>query len=209
MRARPIVCLISAMLWGGGAAGQEAVPAPLVPNVWPVPHPPAAVTPILTVDQERLFSDSAFGKAAQQALENESRALAAENRRIETELVGEERALTDLRNTLPVDDFRKRAQAFDEKVVRIRQEQDAKSRELGRRTEEDRKRLLQTAVPILAQLVAERGAGAVLDVRAVLIASSQIDITDDAITRLDKVLGEDNDAAGVPPAAVDGTPATP
>lgn len=209
MRARPIVCLISAMLWGGGAAGQEAVPAPLVPNVWPVPHPPAAVTPILTVDQERLFSDSAFGKAAQQALENESRALAAENRRIETELVGEERALTDLRNTLPVDDFRKRAQAFDEKVVRIRQEQDAKSRELGRRTEEDRKRLLQTAVPILAQLVAERGAVAVLDVRAVLIASSQIDITDDAITRLDKVLGEDNDAAGVPPAAVDGTPATP
>jgi len=209
MRARPIVCLISAMLWGGGAAGQEAVPAPLVPNVWPVPHPPAAVTPILTVDQERLFSDSAFGKAGQQALENESRALAAENRRIETELVGEERALTDLRNTLPVDDFRKRAQAFDEKVVRIRQEQDAKSRELGRRTEEDRKRLLQTAVPILAQLVAERGAVAVLDVRAVLIASSQIDITDDAITRLDKVLGEDNDAAGVPPAAVDGTPATP
>lgn len=209
MRARPIVCLISAMLWGGGAAGQEAVPAPLVPNVWPVPHPPAAVTPILTVDQERLFSDSAFGKAAQQALENESRALAAENRRIETELVGEERALTDLRNTLPVDDFRKRAQAFDEKVVRIRQEQDAKSRELGRRTEEDRKRLLQTAVPILAQLVAERGAVAVLDVRAVLIASSQIDITDDAITRLDKVLGEDNDAAGVPPAAVEGTPATP
>ncbi|KFI27716.1 hypothetical protein CDV50_08495 [Haematobacter massiliensis] len=209
MRARPIVCLISAMLWGGGAAGQEAVPAPLVPNVWPVPHPPAAVTPILTVDQERLFSDSAFGKAGQQALENESRALAAENRRIETELVGEERALTDLRNTLPVDDFRKRAQAFDEKVVRIRQEQDAKSRELGRRTEEDRKRLLQTAVPILAQLVAERGAVAVLDVRAVLIASSQIDITDDAITRLDKVLGEDNDAAGAPPAAVDGTPATP
>lgn len=197
------------MLWGGGAAGQEAVPAPLVPNVWPVPHPPAAVTPILTVDQERLFSDSAFGKAGQQALENESRALAAENRRIETELVGEERALTDLRNTLPVDDFRKRAQAFDEKVVRIRQEQDAKSRELGRRTEEDRKRLLQTAVPILAQLVAERGAVAVLDVRAVLIASSQIDITDDAITRLDKVLGEDNDAAGAPPAAVDGTPATP
>ncbi|OWJ78861.1 OmpH family outer membrane protein [Haematobacter genomosp. 1] len=209
MRARPIACLISAALWGGGAAGQEAVPAPPVPNVWPVPHPAAAVTPLLTVDQERLFAESAFGKAAQRALEDESRALAAENRRIETELVEEERALTDLRKTLPADDFRKRAQAFDEKVVRIRQEQDAKSRDLGRRTDEDRKRLLQAAVPILAQLVAERGAVAVLDVRAVLIASSQIDITDDAITRLDTVLGEDSGAEERPIPPVEGAPGTP
>lgn len=201
MRARLIACLISAALCGGNAVAQDLAPALPTPNVWPVPHPAAAVTPLLTVDQERLFAESAFGKSAQKALEDESRALATENRRIENELVDEERSLTELRRTLPADDFRKRAQAFDQKVVRIRQEQDAKSRDLGRRTDEDRKRLAKAVGPILLQLVGERGAVAVLDIRAVLVASSQIDITDEAIARLDAILGNDSDADGSSPAA--------
>lgn len=209
---RSAAVLVLALIVGSPAIAQEPRAGIVQPNVWPSPRPqaaPAQATPLLTVDQERLFSDSAFGRRAMEDLEESSRALATENRRIESELVVEERGLTDLRNALSAEAFRERARDFDQRVVRIRQEQDGKARELARRSEEERKRLLQAALPILAALVAERGAMAVLDIRAVLIASNQIDITDDAIARLDATLGTGGEPADTAPEAPKSAPPRP
>ena len=122
---------------------------------------------VVTIDPERLFADTAYGQRVQQVIEDRSTALAAENRRIEAELVAEERALTDQRPTLPVEEFRALADAFDEKVQRLRAEQDAKTREVQGLQDREQQRFLNRVAPILSELVQERGALVVMDRRAV------------------------------------------
>lgn len=154
---------------------------------------------LIIVDQEAMFLQSAFGKRIRAELEEASRALSAENRQIEAELTAEERGLTDRRSTIPIEEFRREAAAFDAKVVRIRTEREAKGRDLNRRADQERKRFLEAALPVLEQLVQERGALAVLDSRTVLLSSQSVNVTDEVIARLDATLGDGRDAAGALP----------
>jgi Skp family chaperone for outer membrane proteins len=145
--------------------------------------------PILTLDQDRLFLESAFGRAALERERAASEALEAENTRIEAELIVEEQDLTDRRATLPAEEFATLAAAFDEKVERIRTEQDAKARDLVRAREEDRQSFLRAAVPVLGQLMNEKGAVAIIDKQILILSLSAVDVTDEAIAEVNAVLG--------------------
>ncbi|MCU0902565.1 MAG: OmpH family outer membrane protein [Tabrizicola sp.] len=159
-----------------------------------------APAPLLTLDQDRLFLDSNFGKAAIARERAATDALEQENRRIEAELVAEEQALTDLRTTLTPEEFTARADAFDAKVERIRGEQDAKSQTLALAREKDRKDFLQVAVPILGDLLGDKGAVAILDKNLVILSLSAIDVTDEAIARVNAALDKPS-APETPPAS--------
>ncbi len=147
-------------------------------------------TPILTINQERLFKDSLFGERIMREREEASRALAAENRKIEAQLTAEEKDLTRQRKTLPPEEFRKLADAFDEKVQGIRQAQDSKARALARQIENERQVFFGKVLPILNEIVRERGAVAILDRRAILVASDSIDVTDEALQLIDSRIGD-------------------
>ena len=144
---------------------------------------------ILTVAPDALYAQSDFGQRIVREIEAESVEIAAENRRIEAELTAEERELTELRDSLAPTDFRARAEAFDEKVQRLRREQDEKARAVGQRNDEARRALLTAAQPILLQLMIESGAVAVLDRRGVLLSVESVDITDEAIQRVNAEFG--------------------
>ena len=158
-------------------------------------------TPILTIDQNRLFLESEFGKAVIQRETAAAAALAAENQKIEAGLVAEEQDLTDRRATLPAAEFAALAAAFDQKVVRIRSEQDAKARELTRSRDGDRQAFLRAAGPVLGDLLVERKAVAIFDSSALILSLSVIDVTDDAIARVDEALRAGVPEEGVDPAA--------
>jgi Skp family chaperone for outer membrane proteins len=145
---------------------------------------------ILTVAPEALYAQSDFGQRIAREIEEESLEIAAENRRIEAELTDEERELTELRDTLDPTEFRARAEAFDEKVQRLRREQDEKARAVGQRNDEARRALLTAAQPVLLQLMEESGAVAVLDRRVVLLSVDSVDITEQAIGRVNAEFGE-------------------
>ena len=167
----------------------------------PVVAQEAATTPsvgvvqslILTIEPDRLFSDSAFGQRIVRDIETEGNQIASDNRRIEAELTQEERELTELRDTLTTEEFRERASAFDEKVQELRRTQDEKARALGQRSDEARRALLAAAQPVLLDLMADSGAVAIHDRRAVLLSVSAVDITDRAITRVDATIGDGTD----------------
>lgn len=190
---------------GGGAAIAAGLAVLLAGGAAPAQEPLPPGVPILVVDQDDMFLKSAFGRRIRAELEEASRALSAENRQLEGELTAEERALTDRRATIPPDQFRQEATEFDARVVRIRNEREAKSRELNRRVEQERKRFLDAALPVLEQLVTETGAVAVLDSRMVLLSSQSINVTDRAIARLDAVLGDGSATPGeaAPPVTPD------
>ncbi len=142
-------------------------------------------SPILTIEPERLLTDSQRGKEMLAGFEKETEALAAENRRIEAELVSEEKALTELRASLAPDVFSKRADAFDTKVQDIRQRQDAKSRDLIARRDAARQNFISDSLPILAEIVGQRRGLVLMDRATVFLSADTVDITDEAIRRID------------------------
>ncbi len=152
-------------------------------------------SPILTLDQERLFEDSAFGQRVRDEVEEAARALAAENRRLEEELSDEELALTERRAELAPEEFRELADAFDARVAEIRATQESKNRALSEFQEAETQRFFSLIAPILTAMVRERGAVALLDRRAIFIAADRIDVTDAAIARADAEIGTGADTA--------------
>jgi Skp family chaperone for outer membrane proteins len=147
-------------------------------------------SPVLVIDSDVLYRESAFGKRILSEIEQERSALASENRQIEADLTAEERNLTDLRAELDPTAFRDLADAFDDKVRAIRREQDGKARALGNRLEENRGAFLTAAAPVLEAMMREAGAAVVLEQRSVFLSLNAIDITDDAIARIDAELGD-------------------
>ncbi|NND17788.1 MAG: OmpH family outer membrane protein [Silicimonas sp.] len=141
-------------------------------------------SPILVIDQDRLFSETQLGTEALRALEARERTLATENQTIETELIERERELTELRPTMTPDEFRGLADEFDTRVETIREEQDEKARELTRAREDARQDFFQNVAGIISEIVREKGAVAVIDRRAVFLSANSIDITDEAIRRV-------------------------
>jgi len=156
---------------------------------------------VATVDQDRLFSQSKLGQALLGEIDQRGDALVAENVEIEAELTAEERALTEARAETDGAEFRERARAFDEKVRRLRAEQDAKARALSRLQEEARATFVRRVSPILSSLLSEIGADVLLDRRSVLAAAAGVDITDRAIARIDAEAIEEAPPEGETPAA--------
>ncbi|MGY6632314.1 MAG: OmpH family outer membrane protein [Alkalilacustris sp.] len=143
---------------------------------------------VVTLDQERLFSDSAYGQAVAAAVERSARALTEENRALEQTLAEEELALTEARSRYSPAEFRDMADAFDARVQSIRARQEARGRAIGAFRDAERQRFFEAALPVLTEVVRSVGAVAVLDNRAIVLALDEVDITDRVLSRLDTEL---------------------
>ena len=162
---------------------------------------PALAQSVLIVDQARLFAESDFGMRVTRELEERSRDLTAENEKIAAALRAEEEKLTEERETLEPAEFRKLADAFDEKAQRIRAERAARLEALNATQEAEIARFLGLAVPILEQILREKNASVLLDRRAVLLSADFVDITTDAVARINARIGDGTDIEGAGAAA--------
>jgi len=163
------LCLAVMVLFGHPVSGQDLG---------------VAISPILTIDSDRVYNASRAGQRIGAELESGLQGLANENRRIEAELEAEEKSLTEKRATLPVAEFRALADTFDQKVQRIRDEQDAKQRALQTLRENDQRAFVDAITPILSAIGNERGALLILERRDVVLSADSIDITDEVIGRI-------------------------
>jgi Skp family chaperone for outer membrane proteins len=175
------------------------MPAPVGPNSAPARPADTPRISVVVLDLDALFAGSAFGRRVRDEIEQASATLAAENRRIEAELVEEEQRLTERRAELPREEFEALADAFDSRVEVIRQDQDSKGRAIAQRSERAETVFLDRVNPLLVSLAREVGALVILDRRTVLASADGVDITELALTRIDEVLG---DGAGLEPGPV-------
>lgn len=172
--------------------------------------PVQAAGQVLVLDQDRLFSESRFGKAVLARHQAAVQALQQENRRIETDLEAEERDLTDRRSKLPAVEFQGLASEFDAKAEGIRKAQAAKSNDIQRRLDAERQEFVNTVRPVLQALLRESGASLIIDGRAVFFTADGLDVTDTAIARMDQVLGDGpSPADAAAPDAAGDAPAEP
>jgi len=145
---------------------------------------------ILIISSDRLFQESEFGQRVFRDIEAESTLLAQENERIVAELSTEERDLTEQRATLPAEEFRPLADAFDQKVQSHRESQRAKLDALARRSEEARAMFTKLAEPVLIDLLRDSGAAMIIERSNVFLSADALDITDNAIARINAAIGD-------------------
>lgn len=166
-------------------AGQASAPAPTT-----LPGEDRSPSSILLLNQDRLLTGSRYGQRIQREVEAAGSQLAAENRRIEAQLTEEELQLTQRRAMMSADEFRPLAEEFDTRVEAIRTAQEAKGRALQAQAEAAQASFFELAFPILVDILRQRGAGVMIDSRAVLLSVEGVDITDEAIVRVDAQIGE-------------------
>ncbi|WP_424943082.1 OmpH family outer membrane protein [Aliiroseovarius crassostreae] len=162
----------------------------VAPGITPDLGKPVPTSQILAVDRDRLFTGSLYGRRILAELETERSRLAMEARKVEAALAEEEQSLTEQRSTLTPEAFRVLADAFDEKVQSLREERPVLEQEFKRRFETERSAFFEKAGPILGQVVRDRGGVMIIDRRAILLTTQKIDITDEAIRRIDEILGD-------------------
>jgi Skp family chaperone for outer membrane proteins len=152
-----------------------------------LPAQEVAQNPVVTVDLERLVSETQIGQYMSFQMSEEAQSLQAELDAIEAELSAEEEDLIKKRETLDLNEFRVLAKAFDEKAVRLRQEQQAKIQTINEESSRRRQDLLRSFVPVLSQVMRDRGATVLLDRRSVVLDDrASVDITDVAIMIIDQ-----------------------
>ena len=152
-----------------------------------LPAQEAVQNPVVTVDLERLVSETQIGQYLSFQMSEQAQSLQAELDAIEAELSAEEDDLIKKRETLDLDEFRVLAKAFDEKAVRLRQEQQAKIQAITEESSRRRQDLLRSFVPVLSQVMRDRGATVLLDRRSVVLDDrASVDITDVAIMIIDQ-----------------------
>lgn len=175
-----------------------AAPSALPTTTVPGPGDLAENAPILTLDLDILYVNSAWGTRAQAQLEAEGAKVAAENERLTRLLSSEEAALTEQRATLDAARFRELAEAFDLRATRIRRERAQAVQDLNSWAESDRAAFFRDALPFMGQIMQERGAVAVLDRRTVFVSLDAIDVTQQLIEMLDDRIGDGEGAVPLP-----------
>ncbi len=146
--------------------------------------------PVLILDKDLLLRDSQLGEALLDDIGEKRQQRITENQAIANELETEEARLTELRQELSVEEFKALADAFDEKVQNIRDEQIAKDVALQREADQIPLQFIEIAAPFLNQLLIKYQAGAIVDRRATLLYNTNLDITAEAIILLDQAYEE-------------------
>lgn len=212
MLGRRLALTLTLALFAGSALAQEAPPLSMAEAPVPEPAQPSAsprapiIVPVqaqsgavVTVDQDRLFAGSAWGRRLQAEFEQAGVELTAENDRLAAQLSDEEAQLTQQRATLDPAEFRKLADAFDARASEVRRERAQAVQDLNNSIDAEQAAFFQAVAPLIGQLMQERGAVLVVDRRTVLLSADGIDITSDLIARADAELGDGSDQPEVSP----------
>lgn len=158
-----------------------------------LPYFGVSATSVLIVNAESLFANTRLGHDITALDEQERNALVEEGRKMGREFEAEELSLTELRDTLPADEFQALADAFDQKVVAGRRQQAQRDSTLLANIEARRQAFNRLLSPILRRLLRKYRAAAIIDQRSVLAFNPSMDITSEAIELMDDAYTQNPD----------------
>ena len=180
---RAVLAGAAAALCAPGAWAQTAAP------------PPQAVV----VDMQAVLRDSAAAAALRAVELTERQALRERLDGVSEGFRQEEAELAALKGKIATDAFDSRVRDFDSRVRAARQEAQEASVAFQNRFAQAYTALEKEVAPVVAALMAERGAMIALDRRSVLYVDPAADITREIIRRLDRALPAEAAADLLPP----------
>ncbi len=148
---------------------------------------------IYTVDMTKLLKLTDPGRKIISENNSSRKRLQKENDTLESELLFEEKTLSNLRKTLTVEEFRKRATAFDQRVIAIRKEQARKEKVLNDEIRKQEAIFFKAIYPLLYAILTDRGGVILLDQTNVVLWDSSVDITAHAIDMINREFGNSID----------------
>lgn len=139
----------------------------------------------LFINQERILTGSRTGQALLAEEDRQRDALRADARAIDSAFEKEEQELNDARRTMASDAFRAKADDFDARVVKARQDQDTRSNALAQELDRKRRQFYAAVAPILVKMMDRFHAHAIFDENSVLLADDTLNITEAVIAEID------------------------
>lgn len=192
-------CLCLTVTVSGPVWAQDALNAPVEPQntiATTEPRTPElqrviVQVPLIAFDRDRILNESDIGRALEAKITTMRTDLVAENDAIFATLETEEKALSDLKATLSSEEFALQADAFDAKVIAIRAEQKLKL-EAVQSTYDQGTRDFEAALNVvLKEIAQEVGAVAVFERAQFYLMSGSIDISREAVARLNALAASD------------------
>ena len=164
-----------AMLAGSAAAAQDQNFGPVVPGVCVYHH-------------DRLLAQSTAGQSLVTGLQRLQQEVQAELAPYEQFIQTESQALQQGQATIPQDQFQQRGRDLEARYREFETLRQTRTGELRYTLAYQQQQISQAANPILEALYTERGCGILLTAEAVMRANPQMDLTDEAIQRLNAAL---------------------
>ena len=162
-------------LMAGSAAAQTANPGPVVPGVCVYHH-------------DRLMAQSTAGQSLLAGLQRLQQEVTTELTPYEQFIQTEGQTLQQGQAAIPQDQLQQRARDLETKYREFETLRQTRTGELRYTLAYQQQQISQAANPILEALYTERGCGILLTAEAVMRANPQMDLTDEAIQRLNAAL---------------------
>tara|TARA_R110000824_G_scaffold3234_4_gene15225 strand:- start:139712 stop:140314 length:603 start_codon:yes stop_codon:yes gene_type:complete len=150
--------------------------------------PALAVEPavILIVDSESVYAQSKVGQSIRTQFQEQAKKLQAESAKTESALQADDKKLGEERALLSPEDFQKKAQALQKRVMEYQQSMQEKGQALQLGVKQAENKVGAAMQPIFADVMREKGATVLLDQQVVLAGGSDLDITAEVLKRLNE-----------------------
>lgn len=149
------------------------------------PLPPAVVA---VVDYQRVLREAKAAQSIRHQLEERRAAFEREVREEQARLVEEERELARQRALLSPEAFAERRRQFEEEAARVQRLVQSRRQELDRVAAEAYARVRDAVVRVVSELAEEKGFNLVLPSSAVLLFAPELDLTEDVLKGVDRIL---------------------
>lgn len=153
-------------------------------------QPQVVQSPIMVLDFERVFLETAYGQRLAAELSAEGERVQQELDRLANELLAEESALTEARSEMEPEAFRAAAEAFDERAQTMRARGVEEQNRLVALEQAERARFNERIQPLINEMMVARGAVVAMDRRSVLLALGGANATEDVISAINRTLGD-------------------
>lgn len=148
----------------------------------------APVARILLVDSQEILRDSLAAKDIRRQIDSYRTQFQGEINQQEEGLRKDEAELKRQRAVLSADAFEDKRRAFEEKVTGVQRGIQERNQRLERALNQATDSLRRSLAPIFADIMKARGANLLLDQNQVLVGAVEMDVTKEAIRRLDQKL---------------------
>jgi Skp family chaperone for outer membrane proteins len=148
-----------------------------------------AKTPVvIVIDVNRIMTESAAAKSVQSQVADLRKSLKAEVDAKESSLRSQDEALAQQHDKLSADDFKKKSLGFQQDVMKSRQDVDGRIAALDKAVNVAMGKIEAQLQQILFDMAKEQGANLVLPKAAILVAETSMDMTDQAMARINAKL---------------------
>jgi len=142
--------------------------------------------PFAVVDIDRLMGDSKAGRSIQNQLQDSRESFQKEFSEKEQELREKEKSILQQRDDLSAEEFAKKRQEFESSLLETRKLFQQRRNALDEALNEAMIKLRKEIVEISANLAEEKGYSMILSRENVVIVEKDLDVTDEALKRLNK-----------------------